>query len=52
MSFSEDILAAKKELEKQGHEVSILKNTEKYADNTINLENKDEKMQIDALRLL
>ena len=50
MSFAQAMIEAKNTLEKMGHVVVVPANVEKHADNTINIENKREKMELDLIR--
>lgn len=50
MSFAKQILEIKQKLESLNHIVEIPKNTEKYVNGTIKIENKLEKMKLDAIK--
>jgi predicted RNA-binding protein with PUA domain len=50
MSFAKEMLEAKKKLEEQNHEVVIPANADKYANGTIDVENKWEKIELDVIR--
>ena len=50
MAFSQSMLETKKTLENNGHEVVVPHNAEKYADGTIAIENKWEKIEGDLIR--
>lgn len=50
MSFSKEILELKNKLEMQNHAVVIPANVDQYADGTIAIENKAEKMKLDVIR--
>ena len=50
MAFAKEMIEAKKDLEKKNHFVVIPVNTEKYADGTIGIENKLEKIELDVIR--
>jgi hypothetical protein len=51
MAFAKDMLEIKKRLEEQKHQVIIPANTEKYANGTIAIENKWEKIELDVIRV-
>lgn len=50
MKFAQAMIEAKNTLEKMGHVVVVPANVERHADNTINIENKREKMELDLIR--
>lgn len=50
MTFGKEMLKLKQELENKGHQVIVPANTKSYADGTINVENKLEKIQLDAIK--
>jgi len=50
MKFGKSMLQFKQELETNGHQVIVPENTESYADGTINVENKWEKIQLDVIK--
>ena len=50
MKFGKDMLEFKQELETKGHRVIVPENTESYADGTIDVENKWEKIQLDVIK--
>lgn len=50
MAFGKDMLDIKKKLELQKHEVIVPSNTDKYANGTINIEDKWEKIEHDVIR--
>ncbi len=50
MAFAKQILKIKKELENLGHDVIAPENIEKYANGTINIENKWEKIELDVIK--
>jgi hypothetical protein len=50
MSFARDMLEIKKKLEEKGHSIIIPVNTEKYVDGSIEMENKQEKIELDLIR--
>jgi hypothetical protein len=49
MAFGKDMLYIKSKLNSKGHEVIIPANTEKYAEGSISVENKWEKMELDVI---
>jgi nucleoside 2-deoxyribosyltransferase len=51
MSFSKEILETKKKLEELGNEVIIPKNTQKFVDGQVSVEDKWEKIEVDPLRV-
>jgi predicted RNA-binding protein with PUA domain len=51
MKFGKEMLEAKEELEKKGHEVIVPANTESYADGSIDVEKKWEKIQLDVIKI-
>lgn len=51
MKFGKEMLEVKQELEKNGHEMIVPTNTESYADGTIDVENKWEKIELDVIRI-
>jgi predicted RNA-binding protein with PUA domain len=50
MSFGKEMIEAQQKLEEMGHTVIIPENTHAYANKTINIENKLEKMKLDVIR--
>jgi len=50
MSFGKEMLTIKEKLERMGHTVILPENTHAYANGTINIENKLEKMKLDVIR--
>lgn len=50
MNFAKDMLEIKNNLEKSGNFVIVPANVEKYADGTIDIENKWEKIEFDLIR--
>ena len=50
MKFGKDMLQFKQELEINGHQVIVPENTENYANGTIDVENKWEKIQLDIIK--
>ena len=50
MKFGKDMLQLKQELETKGHQVIVPANTKNYADGTIDVENKWEKIQLDVIK--
>lgn len=50
MSFGKEMLIIKEKLEEMGHTVILPENTHAYANGTINIENKLEKMKLDVIR--
>ncbi|HHD92186.1 MAG TPA: hypothetical protein ENL06_01000 [Candidatus Portnoybacteria bacterium] len=51
MNFAKDMIEIKQKLEEQNHIVVVPINTDKYANGTIDVENKLEKMQLDVIRV-
>ncbi len=51
MSFSKEMLDIKTKLEGQGHTIVVPDSAEKYVAGAINIENKWEKMGLDAIRV-
>jgi len=51
MAFAKEMLKIKQKLEKQNHIVIIPANTDKYANGTIDVENKWEKIELDVIRV-
>lgn len=49
MTFSKEILEIKEKLESFGHIVTIPQNTSKYANNSIKIENAQEKKELDLI---
>ena len=50
MAFAKDMLEIKQKLEEQNHIVIVPTNTDKYANGTIDVENKWEKIELDVIR--
>jgi predicted RNA-binding protein with PUA domain len=50
MSFGKEMIETQRKLEEMGHIVIIPENTHAYANGTINIENKLEKMKLDVIR--
>lgn len=50
MSFGKEMLEIEKKLKEEGHQVIVPENTQAYADETIRIENKLEKMKLDVIR--
>lgn len=50
MKFGKEMLQLKQELENKGHQVIVPANTESYADGSIDVENKWEKIQLDVIK--
>ncbi len=50
MSFGKEMITIGDELKKMGHTVILPENTHAYANGTINIENKLEKMKLDVIR--
>jgi len=50
MKFGKDMLQFKQELETKGHQVIVPENTKSYANGTIDVENKWEKIQLDVIK--
>src|SRR3990167_8032038 len=50
MAFAKDMLEIKQKLEEQNHIVIVPANTDKYANGTIDVENKWEKIELDVIR--
>ena len=50
MSFGKEMVSVKEKLEKMGHIVILPENTHAYANGTIKIENKLEKMKLDVIR--
>ena len=50
MKFGKSMLQFKQELEINGHQVIVPENTESYANGTIDVENKWEKIQLDVIK--
>jgi len=50
LSFAKEMIEIKKQLERMKNLVVIPTNTEKYADGTINIENKWEKIELDVIK--
>jgi len=50
MAFAKEMLEIKQKLEKQNHIVIVPTNTDKYANGTIDVENKWEKIEFDVIR--
>jgi hypothetical protein len=51
MAFAKEMLEIKQKLEEQNHIVIVPTNTDKYADGTIDIENKWEKIELDVIRV-
>lgn len=50
MCFGKEMLELKKSLESNGHKVIVPENTEAYANGTIEIENKWEKIELDVIK--
>lgn len=50
MAFAQEMIIAQALLQAKWHEVIVPENTDKYANNTMDVENKWEKIEIDAIR--
>lgn len=50
MSFGKEMIEAQRKLEEMGHMVIIPENTHAYANGTVKIENKLEKMKLDVIR--
>lgn len=50
VAFAKEMLEIKQKLEKQNHIVIVPANTDKYANGTIDVENKWEKIELDVIR--
>jgi hypothetical protein len=51
MAFAKEMLEIKQKLEEQNHIVIVPANTDKYANGTIDVENKWEKIELDVIRV-
>lgn len=50
MAFGKEMLEIKNTLEEKGHVITVPANTESYADGTVAIENKWEKMELDVFK--